>query len=114
MIAIICGGRKTTVQQHLFVLQDLDSIEGITHVFEGGAPGVDAAAHVWARNVGKPVSTFWADWDTWGRAAGPIRNKRMLDAGAEIVIAYPGGPGTYNMCKQAREHGLRVIERSWS
>lgn len=52
-----------------------------------------------------------ADWEDLGRKAGPIRNQRMLDDGRpELVVAFPGGPGTAHMCRIAREAGVEVIE----
>jgi UDP-N-acetylmuramoylalanine-D-glutamate ligase len=58
-----------------------------------------------------PVETYEADWDTHGKAAGPIRNKRMLDEGKpDLVVAFPGGRGTANMISQARKAGVEVIE----
>jgi len=33
----------------------------------------------WAEANGIEVARFPADWDTHGRAAGPIRNQQMLD-----------------------------------
>ena len=50
-----------------------------------------------------------ANWKKHGRAAGPIRNKQMLEeAKPDLVIAFPGGAGTANMVKQAREAGVKV------
>jgi hypothetical protein len=50
-----------------------------------------------------------ADWNTHGRAAGPIRNQRMLDeVKPELVVAFPGGRGTADMVRRAREAGVNV------
>jgi hypothetical protein len=35
----------------------------------------------------------------------------MLDEGKpDLVLAFPGGRGTANMMRQARERGVRVVE----
>ncbi|MEM9912925.1 MAG: hypothetical protein AAF922_19365 [Pseudomonadota bacterium] len=47
-----------------------------------------------------------------GRAAGPIRNKEMLDEGCpDLVVAFPGGRGTANMVKQAQAAGVEVLDK---
>jgi hypothetical protein len=52
-----------------------------------------------------------ADWNTLGRAAGPIRNGRMLRDGLpDAVIAFAGGIGTANLVAQARAAGVTVYE----
>jgi hypothetical protein len=57
-----------------------------------------------------------ADWRRHGRAAGPIRNRELLElavarAGAHsapgalvsvLVVAFPGGAGTASLVQQAR------------
>ena len=45
------------------------------------------------------------------KAAGPIRNKWMLDdAHPDLVVSFYGGRGTANMIKQAREAGVEVFD----
>ena len=45
-----------------------------------------------------------------GAAAGPVRNGEMLSRGKpDVVIAFPGGRGTANMCEQAMTAGVRVV-----
>lgn len=106
MKAIVCGGRNYSDQHRLF--SELDG-EGISVVIHGCASGADMLAVLWAVQMGIPVVAFPADWDKHGRAAGPIRNKQMLDDGKpDIVIAFPGGRGTENMISQAEAAGVLV------
>jgi hypothetical protein len=54
---------------------------------------------------------FPADWGTFGKRAGPIRNKQMLEEGKpDLVIAFWDGnsPGTKNMIDQAQAKGISV------
>jgi hypothetical protein len=52
-----------------------------------------------------------ADWKAHGRAAGPIRNQRMIDEHRpELVVAAPGGRGTADMVRRARAAGIEVFE----
>ena len=56
---------------------------------------------------GVVVEEFKADWDKFGRAAGPIRNAQMLREGKpDLVVAFPGGRGTANMVAQAKARAL--------
>jgi len=56
---------------------------------------------------------FPAHWDEYGRAAGPIRNRQMLDKGwADAVVAFhlnlDESKGTADMVREARKRGLPV------
>lgn len=60
---------------------------------------------------GFSVIGFPADWSRFGPAAGPRRNTHMLMVGKpDVVIAFPGGPGTANMIQQAMDFGKEVIK----
>ena len=79
-------------------------------VLVGGASGLDALVRLEAAKYGlTDVKVFAADWEKHGRAAGPIRNREMLTCGAQLLIAFPGGHGTENCVKQARELGIPVL-----
>lgn len=81
----------------------------ITEVVSGCARGADAGGEAWAKQRGVPVKYFPADWDKYGRSAGPRRNQQMAEY-AEALIAFPGGRGTANMVNQATERGLKVLD----
>lgn len=66
-----------------------------------------------------PHATFWlvwvSDWEIDGKAAGPVRNRAMRDAGMIGLVAFrmPGkSVGTDGMCGLAREQNIPVIIRS--
>jgi len=109
---LACGGR--TFRDARVVRRTLDKIHAgtpITCLIDGGANGADTLAFVWAGDHQIERLTFEADWDRYGKAAGPIRNQRMLREGApDLVVAFPGGVGTAHMVSIAREAGVRVIE----
>src|SRR5690606_30354012 len=74
------------------------------------------ALPILARELGWHVVAYPADWRRHGRAAGPIRNQEMADAGADLCIAFPGGRGTADMVRRARAAGIpvrSVPERQW-
>jgi hypothetical protein len=56
-------------------------------------------------------TAFVADWDANGKAAGPLRNQRMLEAfNPDMVLAFPGGRGTADMVRKAKRRGVKVVE----
>lgn len=71
------------------VKQKLDSIPGITCIVSGGATGVDASAKRYAEENNLEYIEFPADWSK-GRAAGPIRNKQIVNACDELIAFWDG------------------------
>lgn len=109
MRVLVCGDRrwrdKNTILTVLARLSDVDT------VIEGEARGADTLAREVAEEYGISVLAFPANWNKYGRAAGPIRNKQMLDEGKpDLVIAFHNNitesKGTKNMLSQARERGI--------
>ena len=85
-----------------------------TILVNGGATGADSlAAHVWGK-AGLPVETHYAEWDTHGKAAGPIRNQKMVDLGADVCLAFfkvgEENRGTTHCANAAAKAGIPVIE----
>ncbi|MGX9981171.1 DUF2493 domain-containing protein [Methylobacterium fujisawaense] len=122
MRVLICGGRDLDpalvwnwLEAH--VIEECADALGraqhvlISYVIHGGATGADTGADRWARSSEIPVTCFRADWDRYGRQAGPLRNTQMLAEGRpDAVIAFPGGAGTADMVRKARAAGLPVVE----
>jgi len=62
----------------------------ITTLIHGAAKGADVMAGDWASSFGIPVEEYSADWDAYGKAAGPVRNQQMLTEGKpDVVLAFP-------------------------
>ena len=79
-------------------------------VIHGSATGADLTAQGAAALLRIPVLAFPANWATHGKAAGPIRNAKMLKEGKpDLVVAFPGGKGTANMIKLAKDAGVPVL-----
>jgi hypothetical protein len=82
-----------------------------TVLIHGGAPGADLLADKWAVTNWVKIEEFKADWGLHGKAAGPIRNQKMIDEGKpDVVVAFPGGRGTADMVRRARAAKIKVIE----
>lgn len=82
----------------------------ITEVVSGGAPGVDSLAETWAAQNGIPVKQFPADWNRYGRKAGPIRNTEMAGYAEALIAVWDGrSKGTRNIIQLVRRRGLKVF-----
>ena len=110
MRVLVCGGRnfKSPAQ----VAAELDRLHAehkFTHLIQGGQTGADQFAKEWAKR--RPEIERYeckAKWTQYGKAAGPIRNARMLEWKPDLVVAFAGGPGTANMIAQAEKAGVPV------
>lgn len=70
----------------------------ITEIVSGCAKGADALGEQFAVENGIPLKYFPADWDTHGRAAGPIRNQQMAEYADALIAVWDGASrGTKNM-----------------
>lgn len=71
-------------------------------VVSGGAKGADASGEKFAlahKRLGCKLKTIPAAWDTYGKAAGPVRNEQMANYadGALIFFKDKPSPGSSNM-----------------
>lgn len=108
---LVCGGRDFPSPAQVFrYLDEYHAKTPISELIQGGARGVDTFAKEWAWHNGLIIYTCKAEWEKYGRAAGHIRNARMLEWKPDVVIAFPGGSGTANMMMQARKAGVPVVE----
>ena len=118
MKVLVCGGRDYDNRDHVHnTLCRIDAERGpIYCVIHGAATGADHEGMLWAQmmaTTGREIvhAPFVADWHQYGRAAGPLRNQRMLDVGKpDLVVAFPGGKGTADMVRRAKAGGIEVLE----
>lgn len=111
MRVLVCGGRHYRDRDQVRnTLSDLDIAERIECVIHGAATGADTEGMIWAQANDRKHAPFAAEWERYGKKAGPLRNQRMLDEGKpDLVVAFPGGRGTANMVAQAQLAGVRVL-----
>ena len=111
---LVCGGRDYADAAKVYrVLDRMLYSKGVTTLIHGGATGADALANSWAEQNQILVRAFPADWKRLGKSAGPIRNAQMLVQGnPDLVVAFPGGRGTSDMVRRARDFGVPVYEVS--
>lgn len=110
MRVLVCGGRDFTDWRACWnALAEAHAEAPITLLIHGGAKGADRLAAKWADGMRIPMKEFPAHWVQHGRAAGPIRNQRMIDEGKpDLVIAMQGGRGTEDMVRRATLANVRV------
>lgn len=85
-----------------------------TVVIEGEASGADTWGRRAAESLGFEVLPFPANWDKYSKAAGPIRNRQMLDEGKpDLVLAFhddiESSKGTKDCIKAAEQRGIPYI-----
>lgn len=96
MRVLVCGGQSyddaETVEWWLGGL--FHNCGPITCLIEGGRAGADQLARQFAERQGIPVRTWRTDWLAEGRP--------------DVVIAFPGGLGTYTTVVRATAAGIPV------
>ncbi len=82
-------------------------------ILSGHCKGVDLMAEQYAMERNYGLEIFPAEWKKYGRAAGPIRNKQMVEK-ANVVIAFvcERAKGTKNLISHAKELGKRLFVKN--
>ena len=112
---LVCGG--VDFNNEALLAETLDAIleKENTVIVSGGAKGADSLAEKYAADNGIKIKVFPANWNKYGKAAGPIRNKKMLeyisDSGNPLVIAFWNGKsrGTKNTIETARKMKIATL-----
>lgn len=110
MKVLVCGDRRWGDLSA--ILARLEKLPVGTVIIEGGATGADRLAQIAAVRLGLVVAEFPAEWGKYGKRAGPIRNRRMLDEKPDLVIAFHSNlavsRGTKDTVNEARRRGIPV------
>ena len=114
VLNILIAGTRTFNDYEL-LRKEVDSfIEEITapvlpvliRILSGGASGADALGERYAKQRKHILKVMPADWNKYGRAAGPLRNKQMGDRADACIVFWDGiSRGTKNvidLCKKAK------------
>ena len=82
-------------------------------VIHGAARGADRLSGRIAQIRGLKVESYPADWAREGKAAGAIRNRRMLDQKPRLVVAFhynlQESKGTKDCVREALRRGIDVV-----
>ncbi|MCF8140631.1 MAG: DUF2493 domain-containing protein [Cyanobium usitatum Tobar12.5m-G36] len=118
-LVIAAGGGRDLAWSQQRVAAELLARSGgrLVHLLlHGGARGADAAIGRAAQQLGWSALVMPAQWQLHGRAAGPIRNRALLEQAiaraiahsspgsitSVLVVAFPGGAGTASLVREAR------------
>jgi hypothetical protein len=119
MKLIIAGGRYyddydylvKAVDDYLGKRDDVEIVSGgqVTRDETGKLYGADYLGECYAKQKGFKIKKFPAEWNKYGKQAGPMRNLQMADY-ADALIAFWDGKskGTKNMIDFARAKSLEV------
>ncbi len=113
MRVIIAGSRKFHNLE--FLTKKMDALlanQTEVTIISGTAMGADKTGEEYAALRKFPVERYPANWDKYGKAAGPIRNEEMAKVADAAVIFWDGkSPGSKNMIATAEKYNLltRVI-----
>ncbi len=82
-------------------------------IVSGGASGADALGERYAKENGFMVERYPADWKTYGKSAGPRRNKQMAEISDYVICFWDEkSRGTKSMIEYARKNSkpIRIIK----
>lgn len=109
MKVLICGDRNWNDKELIrSTIRDKMPDEVIT----GDARGADTLAYECCKEDGFTVISADAKWWKYGGAAGPIRNREMLDQKPDLVLAFHDdlehSKGTIDSVTEAKHRGIEV------
>lgn len=115
MKVVVTGTRETLTEEWIEIIGDTLLEYEIDVLVHGGCTGVDKECDRLALSMGWRVVEVRANWRKYGRAAGPMRNRKMIDEyEPELVLAFPieSSRGTRDCIEYAKKKGVptRVIE----
>ena len=105
---LICGDRNW---DNVEVIEEFVSLlNANTVVIQGEARGADTIARDAAKKRGLTVLSFPANWSKHHKAAGPIRNREMLQEKPNLVVGFHNNifdsKGTKDMISVSRTKGV--------
>lgn len=108
MRIVIAGGRDFTNTGMAFIcLEPLVRAGDI--IISGHASGADHIGELYAEKHELECELYPADWKTYGRAAGPIRNEQMAKVADKLIAFWDGkSRGTRSMINLAKKHGCEI------
>lgn len=87
----------------------IDSGFKISEVVSGRARGVDRLGERWAAENKIPIRQFPAFWEKYGKSAGFLRNKEMVEYADGLIAVWDGkSAGTEHTILLAEKKGLKV------
>nr|DAY41537.1 MAG TPA: Protein of unknown function (DUF2493) [Caudoviricetes sp.] len=108
-LAIIGSRSFTDTELAWNTYKNLPFLDQITHIVSGGAKGADSIAELLAKWSGKEMIVHYPDWDKYGKQAGFIRNRLIIND-SDCVLAFWDlkSKGTLNSIQLATKKGILV------
>ena len=79
-------------------------------IVSGGAKGADMLGERYARENGLKIERYLADWETYGKSAGPRRNMQMAKVCDYVICFWDGkSKGTKSMLMSAKTFNKPVL-----
>ena len=94
------------------LIKNLDKDHEII-IVSGGASGADSLGEKFAKKHNLKIEKYPAEWDKYGRSAGPIRNYKMAQVADLVVVFWDGkSRGTKNMieCAERENKSCTIIK----
>ncbi len=110
MKVIVAGSRE--FENYEMLKNKLDKLlvnQKEIQIVSGGCRGADKLGERYAKEKGYSLKIFKANWDKYGKKAGPLRNRKMAEYANGLVAFYKeGSKGTKNMIEEARKRNLKI------
>ena len=108
---LVTGSRDWKGSQGIrVIMRALRKEPSKSELIEGEADGVDKMSRLVAECLGWRIYPVRADWKRYGLAAGPIRNREMLDMNPDYVYAFHSdikkSKGTRDCIQEAKKRGI--------
>lgn len=105
----IIAGSRNIIDYHLVDKAVKESKFNITEIVSGGAKGVDSLGEKYGYLNGISIKVFPADWESYGRKAGIMRNQEMSCYAEALILVWDGNsPGSANMLSEAKKRNLKI------
>lgn len=109
---IIAGGRDFTdynllqIETQRFLVEQNFNPKEVT-IISGKARGADSMGEIFATKYHFPILEFPADWNQFGKRAGPIRNEEMAKVATHLIAFWNGkSSGTKSMIGLGEKYKL--------
>jgi predicted Rossmann fold nucleotide-binding protein DprA/Smf involved in DNA uptake len=104
MKVVVAGGRTYTNTGMVFICLEKIVQKGDV-IISGHAKGVDMMGELYAQKNNLACEIYPAEWDKYGRSAGPRRNEQMAQIADKVVVFWDfKSRGTKNMVEMAKKY----------
>lgn len=103
----VVGSRKFS--DYELLKKELEKEEDVEEIVSGGAKGADTLSEWYAAEKDLPMKIFRPDWDQYGKRAGFVRNKEIVENCDKLIAFWDGeSRGTSHSIYMARNLGKEV------